>query len=177
MNKKTIVEKFIQKRLGSDSIIIEKLSCIEESQFFTPDEHEIDYSEINLPDGIIPLHIFLIEGKGKESEKKKGRKGIYKGRSVLLNKPSRGDVKKFKVFVSNGKKDEKTGMVKAIKVNFGHGGSSAKAKGEKTMRINRQHPKNRKNFLKRHNCKTATDKTTPRYWSCKFGWRKKPLDI
>jgi len=37
----------------------------------------------------------------------------YQGRTVKLNKPSRGDVKKFKVFV----KDRKTGNVK--KVNFG----------------------------------------------------------
>jgi len=37
-------------------------------------------------------------------------KGIYKGRSVKLNKPMRGDVKKFKVFV----KDRKTGRVKKV---------------------------------------------------------------
>ena len=37
----------------------------------------------------------------------------YQGRTVRLNKPMRGDVKKFKVFV----KDRKTGNVK--KVNFG----------------------------------------------------------
>ena len=44
----------------------------------------------------------------------------YRGRKVKLNKPTRGDVKKFKVYV----KDPKTGNIK--KVNFGHGGSSAK---------------------------------------------------
>ena len=53
----------------------------------------------------------------------------YRGRKVKLNKPMRGDVKKFKVYV----KDPKTGNVK--KVNFGHGGTSAKRKGEKTMKI------------------------------------------
>jgi hypothetical protein len=37
----------------------------------------------------------------------------YQGRKVTLNKPTRGDVKKFKVYV----KDPKTGKVK--KVNFG----------------------------------------------------------
>ena len=36
----------------------------------------------------------------------------YKGRSIKLNKPMRGDVKKFKVFVKN----RKTGKV--VKVNF-----------------------------------------------------------
>ena len=40
-------------------------------------------------------------------------KGIYKGRSVKLNKPMRGDVKKFKVFVRN----KSSGRV--VKVNFG----------------------------------------------------------
>ena len=39
----------------------------------------------------------------------------YQGRKVKLNKPMRGDVKKFKVYVKN-----KKGNV--IKVNFGHGG-------------------------------------------------------
>ncbi len=64
----------------------------------------------------------------------------YQGRKVTLNKPTRGDVKKFKVYV----KDPSTGNIK--KVNFGHGGSSAKAKGEKTMKIRKSNPKARKNF-------------------------------
>ena len=33
-------------------------------------------------------------------------KGIYKGRSVKINKPMRGDVKKFKVFVKDRKLDK-----------------------------------------------------------------------
>jgi hypothetical protein len=85
----------------------------------------------------------------------------YKGRKVTLNKPTRGDVKKFKVYV----KDPKTGNVK--KVNFGHGGTSAKKKGEKTMKIRKSNPKARKSFRARHKCDTAKDKTTARYWSCK----------
>jgi hypothetical protein len=85
----------------------------------------------------------------------------YRGRKVKLNKPMRGDVKKFKVFV----KDPKTGNIK--KVNFGHGGSSAKSKGEKTMRIRKSNPKARKNFRARHNCKNPGPKTKARYWSCR----------
>jgi hypothetical protein len=85
----------------------------------------------------------------------------YRGRKVKLNKPMRGDVKKFKVYV----KDPKTGNIK--KVNFGHGGTSAKRKGEKTMRIRKSNPKARKNFRKRHNCKNPGPKTKARYWSCK----------
>jgi hypothetical protein len=83
----------------------------------------------------------------------------YRGRKVTLNKPMRGDVKKFKVYV----KDPKTGNIK--KVNFGHGGTSAKAKGEKTMKIRKSNPKARKNFRARHNCDNPGPKTKARYWS------------
>jgi hypothetical protein len=85
----------------------------------------------------------------------------YQGRKVKLNKPMRGDVKKFKVYV----KDPKTGNIK--KVNFGHGGSSAKKKGEKTMKIRKSNPKARKSFRARHNCDNPGPKTKARYWSCK----------
>ncbi len=85
----------------------------------------------------------------------------YQGRKVTLNKPTRGDVKKFKVYV----KDPSTGNIK--KVNFGHGGSSAKAKGEKTMKIRKSNPEARKNFRARHNCDNPGPKTKARYWSCK----------
>ena len=85
----------------------------------------------------------------------------YRGRKVKLNKPMRGDVKKFKVYV----KDPKTGNIK--KVNFGHGGTSAKRKGEKTMKIRKSNPKARKNFRARHNCDNPGPKTKARYWSCR----------
>ena len=82
----------------------------------------------------------------------------YQGRKVKLNKPMRGDVKKFKVYV----KDPKTGNVK--KVNFGHGGTSAK---RKTMRIKKSNPARRKSFRARHNCDNPGPKTKARYWSCR----------
>ena len=82
----------------------------------------------------------------------------YRGRKVKLNKPMRGDVSKFKVYV----KDPKTGNIK--KVNFGHGGSSAK---RKTMRIRKSNPKARKSFRARHNCDNPGPKTKARYWSCR----------
>ena len=85
----------------------------------------------------------------------------YRGRKVKLNKPMRGDVKKFKVYV----KDPKTGNIK--KVNFGHGGTSAKKAGQKTMRIRKSNPKARKSFRARHNCDNPGPKTKARYWSCK----------
>ena len=82
----------------------------------------------------------------------------YQGRKVPLNKPMRGDVKKFKVYV----KDPKSGNVK--KVNFGHGGTSAK---RKTMRNRKSNPKARKSFRARHNCANPGPKTKARYWSCR----------
>ena len=82
----------------------------------------------------------------------------YRGRKVPLNKPMRGDVKKFKVYV----KDPKSGNVK--KVNFGHGGTSAK---RPTMRIRKSNPKARKSFRARHNCANPGPKTKARYWSCR----------
>ena len=84
----------------------------------------------------------------------------YQGRKVKLNKPTRGDVKKFKVYVKNDKGN-------VVKVNFGHGGTSAKKKGEKTMRIRKSNPKARKAFRARHNCSNPGPKWKARYWSCK----------
>jgi hypothetical protein len=54
----------------------------------------------------------------------------YRGRTVKLNTPMRGDVKKFKVFV----RDRATGNVK--KINF----------GQKGMSIGRNNPARRRSF-------------------------------
>jgi len=85
----------------------------------------------------------------------------YQGRKVPLGKPMRGDVKKFKVYV----KDPATGNVK--KVNFGHGGTSAKRAGQKTMKIKKSNPARRKSFRARHNCANPGPRTKARYWSCR----------
>ena len=75
----------------------------------------------------------------------------YRGRKVKLGKPTRGDVKKFKVYV----RDPKTKNIK--KVNF----------GDPNMRIKKSNPKRRKSFRARHNCKNPGPKTKARYWSCR----------
>lgn len=85
----------------------------------------------------------------------------YQGRKVPLGKPMRGDSKKFKVYV----RDPKTGNVK--KVNFGHGGTSAKRAGQKTMKIKKSNPARRKSFRARHNCDNPGPRTKARYWSCR----------
>jgi hypothetical protein len=85
----------------------------------------------------------------------------YQGRNVPLGKPMAGDVKKFKVYV----KDPSTGNIK--KVNFGHGGTSAKRAGQKTMRIKKSNPARRKSFRARHHCENPGPRTKARYWSCR----------
>jgi len=99
------------------------------------------------------------KGYKKVSGKQRGEKGScekiseakYQGRSVTLNKPTKGDVKKSKVYV----RDPKTGNVK--KINF----------GDPNMKIKKSNPARRKSFRARHKCSTAKDKTTARYWSCR----------
>jgi hypothetical protein len=85
----------------------------------------------------------------------------YQGRKVPLGKPMRGDVKKFKVYV----RDPQTGNIK--KVNFGHGGTSAKKAGQKTMKIKKSNPARRRSFRARHNCDNPGPRTKARYWSCR----------
>jgi hypothetical protein len=75
----------------------------------------------------------------------------YQGRNVELNKPKRGGSKKFYVYV----KDPKSGNVR--KISF----------GDPNMKIKKSNPARRKSFRARHNCSTAKDKTSARYWSCR----------
>jgi len=83
----------------------------------------------------------------------------YKGRTVKLNKPMRGDVKKFKVFVKN----RKTGRVQ--KVNF----------GSKEMSIKKHIPARKRSFMARFRPILAKVKgqknLSPAYWAVK-SWRK-----
>ena len=97
------------------------------------------------------LELFYEECGCGHMEEQQLDEAEYQGRKVTLNKPMRGDVKKFKVFV----KDPKTGNVK--KVNF----------GDKNMRIKKSNPKRRKSFRARHKCKNPGPNTKARYWSCK----------
>jgi len=84
------------------------------------------------------------------------QKADYQGEEVTLNKPFRlpsGSSKKFGVYVKDGDKTKK--------VTF----------GSPDMEIRRDDPDARSNFRARHNCDTATDKTSARYWSCRF-WQE-----
>jgi len=79
----------------------------------------------------------------------------YKGKKVTLNKPFRTPKaqKKFGVYVKNDKGN-------VVLVRF----------GDPDMEIKRDDPENRKSFRARHKCDSATDKTSPKYWSCQM-WR------
>lgn len=85
----------------------------------------------------------------------------YHGREVPLGKPMAGDVKKSKVYV----RDPATGNIK--KVNFGHGGTSAKRAGQKPMHIKKDNPARRRSFRARHHCENPGPRTKARYWSCR----------
>ena len=84
---------------------------------------------------------------------------IYKNKTVKLNKPMRGDVKKFKVFV----RDKSSGRVK--KVNF----------GSKEMSIKKHIPARKRSFMARMGGvlkKVRGQKTlSPAYWSIR-AWQK-----
>ena len=77
-----------------------------------------------------------------------------------LNNPTRGDVKKYKVYVKNDKGN-------VVKVEF----------GDPNMEIKRDDPERRKAFRARHNCDQKKDKTTAGYWSCKFWSTKSVTDL
>ena len=83
----------------------------------------------------------------------------YKNKTVKLNKPMRGDVKKFKVFV----RDKSSGRVK--KVNF----------GSKEMSIKKHIPARKRSFMARMGGglkKVRGQKTlSPAYWSIR-AWQK-----
>ncbi len=115
----------------------------EVAEFLAEDEEYYHILDASYSDGTLAEDVEFWDDVIEEAE--------YQGRKVKLNKPMRGDVKKFKVFV----KDPKTGNVK--KVNF----------GDKNMRIKKSNPKRRKSFRARHNCDNPGPKTKARYWSCR----------
>ena len=83
-------------------------------------------------------------------------------KDVTLNKPIRtsGERKKFKVYVKNDKGN-------VVVVRF----------GDPNLSIKRDDPERRKNFRARHNCSDASDKTSPRYSSCKMWSKESVTDI
>ena len=87
-------------------------------------------------------------------------KAEYNGRPVDLNNPTKGDRKKYKVYVKNEKGN-------VVKVEF----------GDPNMEIKRDDPGRRANFRARHNCDNPGPKYKARYWSCKFWSAKSVTDL
>ena len=91
-------------------------------------------------------------------EKKKAKP---KKKDPPIGKPKRGGPKAYYVYV----RDPKTKKIK--KVTFGSGGLKAKIRNKKA----------RNAFAARHRCKTATDRTTARYCSCRLPRYAKQLGL
>ena len=77
-----------------------------------------------------------------------------------LNNPTRGDIKKYKVYVKNDKGN-------VVKVEF----------GDPDMEIKRDDPARRKAFRSRHGCDNPGPKWKAKYWSCKFWSSKSVTDL
>ena len=95
--------------------------------------------------------------------------GLYEGKHVPLErpmvevteepdkpigKPKKGGPKKFYVYVKDGDK------VKKVSFGAKDGGAN--------LSVKLTDPKARKAFADRHNCDTANDKLSARYWSCRL---------
>jgi hypothetical protein len=129
------------------SIIQEELILIDEqSSYFV---QESVYDNAVLDDGTLVCPACLEEVL--ESQRTIIQEAKYHGKTVSLNKPTRGDVKKSKVYV----RDPQTGNIK--KVNF----------GDPNMKIKKSIPARRRSFRARHKCSQKKDKTSAGYWSCK----------
>lgn len=92
-------------------------------------------------------------GQGKTTKqivKQAVREATYQGKTVALNKPMKGDVKKSKVYV------DPDGDGKAQKVNF----------GDKKLSIKKDIPTRKSSYCARSSGQgSLTDKTSANYWS------------
>ena len=107
------------------------------------------YDNPHLDDGTLVCEACLQELL--ENQRTVIQEAKYHGKTVSLNKPTRGDVKKSKVYV----RDPQTGNI--VKVNF----------GDPNMKIKKSIPARRRSFRARHKCSQKKDKTSAGYWSCK----------
>ena len=109
------------------------------------DAHQESYETDTFCVACLMEYLMEYEYKLEEAE--------YRGRKVKLGKPflTPGGPKKRSVYVKNAKGN-------VVKVNF----------GDPNLKIKKNIPARRKSFRARHKCHTAKDRTTPRYWSCKY---------
>lgn len=100
----------------------------------------------------VPLDLPLLESE-------------YQGRDVELNRPKRGGVKKFYVYV----KDPQSGNIRKVSFGAKDGGGN--------LAVKFKDPKRRKSFAERHNCAQKTDKTSAGYWACRLPRYAKSLGL
>jgi hypothetical protein len=112
------------------------------------DEYDVDENDADEMENFIAF--LKTKLKEKEAYNESINEAEYQGRSVELNKPMQGDVKKFKVYVKNP-----AGRV--VKVNF----------GQKGMVIKKNNPERRKSFRARMHCDNPGPRTKANYWSCR----------
>lgn len=89
-----------------------------------------------------------------------GKRGVYQGKSVALDAPSRnsGGRKKFKVYRDSGRRDG-DGRVVAVKIEW----------GDPDYEVRNGDDEARRSFLERHECSTKTlekDGMGPGWWAC-----------
>lgn len=135
----TLEESSADIKVG-DIFQMEISDVLIEAAVLTVDESSVTLDIDDTALSMISQHATLVEAE-------------YQGRKVSLGKPflTPDGPSKRSVYVKN-----KKGNV--IKVNF----------GDKNMKIRKSNPGARKNFRARHRCDTAKDRTTARYWSCRF---------
>ena len=134
-----IPESFLRSIIQQELLREQASQIIEESVYDNP----------HLDDGTLVCEACLQELL--ENQRTVIQEAKYHGRTVSLNKPTRGDVKKSKVYV----RDPQTGNI--VKVNF----------GDPNMKIKKSIPARRRSFRARHKCSQKKDKTSAGYWSCK----------
>lgn len=136
-------------RVYSDPYATAFKKVTEEVEDDDVDEYDVDSEyEDELSDF---LSFLKTKMKEKEVYNESLNEAEYQGKSVTLNKPMQGDIKKFKVYVKNP-------AGKVIKVNF----------GQKGMVIKKNNPERRKSFRARMHCDTNPGpRTKANYWSCK----------
>ena len=134
-----IPESFLRSIIQQELLREQASQIIEESVYDNP----------HLDDGTLVCEACLQELL--ENQRTVIQEAKYLGRTVSLNKPTRGDVKKSKVYV----RDPQTGNI--VKVNF----------GDPNMKIKKSIPARRRSFRARHKCSQKKDKTSAGYWSCK----------
>jgi len=114
------------------------------------DNEKKRYAGIDQAKFLLKMKALKAKKQGKMSDDINVDEAEYQGRKVSLGKPTRGDVKKFKVYVKNPKGN-------VVKVNF----------GDPNMKIKKSNPARRRSFRARHNCANPGPRHKARYWSCR----------